>query len=178
MAFAAKSQKLEKPTIDPINGDTSISTKKEVIFNKFSIVLDYLSFTINKISLPNSASVSYSLVFDIAKGYGSDFTIEKGSAISIKFTNGKILELSASLRNNSQYFHSSGSQIGTSYVPGSSGYQASAWYNLSMDDIDTLKSNDIVFIRINTTEAPFDYEIKKKNAEAVKKALALFNLKK
>lgn len=173
ISVSIRAQKIEKLSVDPITGDTSITTKLETISNKLGLVINYLACNVRRISLSKSNTRGYFLSFYINTFYDKGFSIPKDNKASIKFTDGTILEVTSSFDSNSEYYHTSGSQIGTSYIGGSSGSTAHVSYNLTSSDIQVLKSKEISFIRIETSVAPFDYEIKKKNSEVIKKHLEL-----
>ena len=155
-------QKLEKQIIDHISGDTSVSTKKEAVFSR-TLMADVLAIKLVKIKLAKTNSISYSLEFEITKEYGHLFSVKSGSLVSIKFTDGSVITIPAAFDG---YFD-------IKHAGGESYYSGSAWYNLDGKNLSELKSKEISFIRIETSEATFDYEIKKKNADVVKKHLEL-----
>lgn len=160
-AFNAKGQKLDKPDIDKITGDTTLRTKIQVLANPFAIIQHAITANIAK------TKNFMLLYFHLQDGMDIYYSISRGDKAIIKFTDGKLLEISAAIDAHSSII-SYGSPVAT-------GCDVS--YDLTDGDIETLKNNKISVIRIETTKGPFDYDIKDGKSEIIKKQLELITKK-
>jgi len=157
LCLAVKAQKLEKPHIDKITGDTTFSTKDEVLSNKFSLNFDYLSCNVTK-------SKKYTFLgFHLMKGITVLFTVRKTDSLVVKFEDGSLLHVPSGINQHSQLAHQSGANS-----------EAFLEFSLTEEQINKLKTNQIAVIRIETSEVPFDYEVSNSKAEIIKKELSLF----
>ena len=84
MTFNLSAQKLQKPQIDKISGDTSWLTSSEKIFAKASF-----SGTVGEQLYVSAGKVKdiYLLLFSIQTGKTSIFSVEEGQKIYIKLKN-------------------------------------------------------------------------------------------
>ena len=171
-------QQLEKPIIDSISGNTSVSTKTDTLIKGADESLRYLGVNIYRKTLVKEGGVNYSLVFyirtdkailDIEPDF---FNILKDSKASIKFTDGTLLVLRANFDKtaNDCFLWAITKKHG---IRGLRGYEAYEWYDLNLTDIDILKRKKISFIKIETSPNPFIYEIESNNSEIIKNQLLL-----
>jgi len=160
MPLLSNAQKLEKPIIDKFSGDTTQFTNENTLTNKFDLIVNYLSCRAMKVN------TLYEIGFHILKGSTGYYAIHKGDKCYIKFDNGDIITL----------FSSDDYSSNTRYSSYGSSYESTPWFVLKQDDIDKLKNGKVTTIRIVTTVAPFDYDIKDKNSEIIKKELSLFKI--
>lgn len=155
----AKSQKLEKPFVDKISGEVSIAAKAEVLSNKLALVRYYLAGYVVK------GRDYWLLDFNLKDNIGQYYYISKGDHAIIKFSDGKLSEISAladvqSSTAVNEYGSSSESDIS---------------YFLTADDVAALKNGKISVIRIMTSVGAFDYDISGKKSEIIKKQLELLD---
>lgn len=162
LANVAMAQKLEKPRIDLITGDTTLQTSQEVLTNKFSLVTDYLA---SRVIYLNKR---YIVDFHIIKGISIIFSTHPGDKCILKLNSGKLLTLTTQLTQMSEFKQST---YGASA-------EGDAWFDLTNDDIESIKSGRIAVIRIETSAAPFDYEISDKKSELIKKQIELIQNRK
>ncbi len=163
LCLYAKAQKLEKPIIDKIKGDTTWATSEERIFTKMGFGdSDILYIYTQKIG------DTYTLCFKIDRNNGINvYTISPENITNIKFTDGSVLDLQPTASGPSEVnFHSHGSR--------SFGL---IFYGLTKDQLKELQSKTISVVRINSSRGNFDYEIKPKNADLVKKSLDIITTK-
>ena len=161
LALNANAQKLEKPSIDKITGDTTLATKIDVLSNPLALIQH--AITVNTLKAKNFVL----LCFHLKDALSIYYSIDKGEKATIKFADGKLLEINAAVDA-----HSFVISLGTpSYVG------CDVYYDLTDDDIVALKNNKISVIRIMTSKGPFDYDIKNGKSEIIKKQLELITKK-
>lgn len=156
-ALSAQAQKLEKPAIDKITGDTTLETKEEPLQSKLSLSLHLIGCSVLK------GGGVYLLYFHLKEAGKWHFGIEAGDSAIIKFTNGKLLRLNPVGEHNSKIMFDATPVFTDASFP----------YGISGDDIEQLKNNKIAVIRINTSDGSFDYDISNARSEIVKKQLEL-----
>lgn len=161
MAISASAQKLEKPLIDKISGDTTLSTQEEQLIKKASTKPHHINSSAIKIA------GHYSLIFHLLDRLSPVYSIPKGSKADVKFINGDIIELVALT-----------DQMASSHINDFGGYSdINVIYRLTNDDLAKLKANDISFIRISTSAGLFDYDIDNNKSSIVRKQLQLITIK-
>jgi len=154
-AFNATAQKLEKPQIDKISGETTLSTKEEILANPFVWIRHFLACSIVK------GRGYYTIYFHLREGGETYYQVAKGDKAIIKLTDGKLLEIVADFDE-----YSSGTPNET---------RSFLQYDLTDNDIAILKQGKISVIRINTSNGAYDYEIKEGKSEIIKKQLELLS---
>jgi len=157
LAFKVEAQKLQKPVIDKITGDTTQETKEEPLQSKLSLSLHLIGCSIFK------GRGEYLLYFHLKEGGKWHFGTEEGDQAIIKFTNGKLIQLNPVGEHNSKIMFDATPVFTDASFP----------YGINNDDIDQLKNNKIAVIRINTSSGAFDYEISDARSEIIKKQLEL-----
>jgi hypothetical protein len=157
LAFNASAQKLQKPVIDKFTGDTTLETKEEPLQSKLSLSLHLIGCSIFK------SRGGYLLYFHLKEAGKWHFSTAEGDLAIIKFTNGKLLQLSPVGEHNSKIMFDATPVFTDASFP----------YGISSDDIEQLKNNDIAVIRINTSDGSFDYDISNARSEIIKKQLEL-----
>lgn len=85
LAFNAGAQKLQKPMIDKISGDTTLMTKEEPLQSKLSLSLHLIGCSVLK------GRGVYLLYLHSKEAGEWDFVVQDGYAAVIKFANGKLL---------------------------------------------------------------------------------------
>ena len=155
----AKSQKLEKPFVDKITGEVSIAAKPEVLSNKLALVRYYLAAYVVK------GRGYWLLDFNLKDNIGQYYYVLKDDHAIIKFSDGKLLEISAL----------SGGQCTTAVSEYGSSSESDISYSLTDDDVAALKNGKISVIRIMTSVGAFDYDISDKKSEIIKKQLELMD---
>lgn len=156
-AITADAQKLERPRIDKITGDTTFETKEEVLANPFTMVRHYLGSGILK------GSGNYVLYFHLKEGGDAPYYVLQGFKATIKFTDGKLIQLTAVADEYSSY-----KPVVT---------ESTISYHLTDSDLEALKSGKISVIRVETSGAPLDFDIKDNKADMIKKQLELISKK-
>jgi hypothetical protein len=157
LVFHAGAQKLQKPVIDKITGDTTLETKEEPLQSKLSLSLHLIGCSIFK------GREDYLLYFHLKEAGQWHFGTEEGDQAIIKFTNGKLLQLNPVGEHHSTIMFDATPVFTDASFP----------YGISNDDIDQLKNNKIVVIRINTSKGYYDYDISDARSEIIKKQLEL-----
>ncbi|TWI95921.1 hypothetical protein JN11_04196 [Mucilaginibacter frigoritolerans] len=157
LAFNAGAQKLQKPVIDKITGDTTLETKEEPMQSKLSLSTHLIGCSIMK-------GKGIYLCFHLREGFVEwDFYVSAGDKAIIKFADGKLIELDAAFEDHSSIHYDATPIFTAAYF----------YYSLNGGDIDQLKNNKIAVIRINTSMGNFDYDISDGKSEIVKKQLEL-----
>jgi hypothetical protein len=153
-------QKLEKPEIDKIKSDTTWRTSDERIYTQLGLVTGRLLYVYTQ-----KIGKSYVLAFRLDNVNGPRvFSIGPADITNIKFTDNSVLDLSPTV----------GGDPHVSYNTEANRVITLIYYDLAKEDIETLKTKSISIIRIATEGAGnFDYEIKPKNSNLVKKDLEL-----
>lgn len=153
-------QKLQKPLIDKITGDTTIATSTERIFSKASFtgtVGEQVATTIFK------ARGKYFLALNIQTAKTSIFSIDSDHKAYLKLSDGVVVTLNSIGDDLSKY---------TSVSYGSSG---KAVYELSKDQLKDLQTNSVTFARVEYSDGTFEYDIKPKQGELLKQQASLMN---
>lgn len=155
-------QKLEKPNIDKISGDTIWRTSSEKIFAKVSF-----SGTVGEQLYVSAVKVkdTYFLFFSIQTGKISIFSIDEGQKIYIKLKNDNLVTLTNIKSKVSKYSNES-------YGSNSTGY-----YQITNEEMDKLISENVQFIRIEYSAGTFEYDIKDKFSEKIKNDVLLIKQK-
>lgn len=160
MVFLAKAQKLEKPEIDKIKGDTTWRTSDERIYTQLGFVTGRLLYV-----YAQKIGTSYLLCFRIDNVNGPHvWSIDENNITNIKFTDNSVLDLKPEVGGDARVTYGSQADRVINLV----------YYRLEKDDIETLKAKSVSIIRISTNGAGnLDYEIKPKNSDLIKKDLEL-----
>ncbi|WDF80973.1 hypothetical protein ACFGVS_04075 [Mucilaginibacter sp. AW1-7] len=160
IALSASAQKLEKPEIDKIKGDTTWKTSDERIYTQLGFATGRLLYV-----YAEKIGTSYVLCFRIDNMNGPRvWSIGPANITNIKFTDNSVLDLKPDVGGDAHVTYGSQADRIINLV----------YYKLEKDDIETLKTKSVSIIRIATDGAAnFDYEIKPKNADLIKKDLEL-----
>jgi len=153
----AIAQKLEKPRIDKITGDTTFEVKEEVLANPFTMVRHYLGSGILK------GKGYYVLYFHLKEGGDAPYYVLQGTKATIKFTDGKLIQITAVADEYSAY-----KPVVT---------ESTISYHLTDSDIDALISGKISVVRVQTSVGAVDFEIKENKTDMIKKQLELISKK-
>jgi hypothetical protein len=157
----AKAQKLEKPKIDKITGAFTISAKEQVLANPFTLPGHYLAGQI--VRGPNY----WAIYFHLKDGMDIYYSVLKGDKAIIKFTDGKLLEVSSAFDAQSSIIPYATPPVAESFLA----------FELTDEDVAALVNGKIAVIRINTSQGDFDYAIKDRRSEIIKKQLELITKK-
>jgi len=161
IALSASAQKLEKPIIDKIKGDTVWKTSEERLYTKAGLLsAEVLHVFVEKVT------GAYVLHFrlEIVNGVRV-FSVGPDNIVNIKFTDNSVLDLKPL---NSEKFAK------RDYYDNGTKAEAIVYFELSKTDIEILKSKSVSIVRISTNGAGnLDYEIKPKNSDLIKKDLEL-----
>lgn len=158
-ALSARAQKLQKPNIDKISGDTTLSTSEERIFTKVGLGPSQILY-----AYVSKSKGIHTLVLKMDNNNGVYiYHVTPNDVTNIKFTDGSVLNINPGINSNSD---DKSTSVGHRSI-------LSVYYALSTKDIAQLKAKPISYIRIATSAAPMDYEIKEKNGDIIKNELAL-----
>lgn len=160
LPFVVSAQKLLKPSIDKLNGDTVWSTSKEKLYLHGNYLTGQGEGVVCWV---RSYKGSKSLVLNIQTTNQKNYpTMVAGSKASFKLADNSIVTLTCS---NNDY-----SMSGSSVAIAGSAY---GMYDIAAEDISKLTTGNLVFLRVETTTGNFDCDIKPKNAEMFKKQFLL-----
>ena len=157
-------QKLEKPVIDKITGDTTISTSKERLVTNVNLV----SSDVLYIRLVKSKG-KYFANFQIYKNSPVIFSVNKGDKAIIKLTDNSLVTLYSvdDLLSDNRV-----TSYGSNILNDTKG---SMFYLLQPADIEALKKTGVSVVRLETSKVNFDYDVKPKNADLIIKSLQLID---
>ena len=160
LATAVLAQKLEKPEIDKIKGDTTWKTSDERIYTQLGFATGRLLYVYMQ-----KIGTSYVLCFRIDNMNGPRvWSVGPANITNIKFTDNSVLDLKPDAGGDARVTYGSQADRVINLV----------YYRLENEDIEILKTKSVSIIRIATDGAAnFDYEIKPKNSDLIKKDLEL-----
>ena len=162
-------QKLLKPKVDKISGDTTWATSKEKLFmhgNYLTGQGEAVLSVVEKIKagkeeaivlILNVQTVNQRTVYSISKGQKAYLKLSDNSTVTIKSATYDIGNPQAGIAGD--FVITSGSTVGV--------------YDLLKEDIEKIKANDITFLRVETSSGNFDCDLKPKNSEMLKKQIDL-----
>lgn len=164
-------QKLLKPEIDKISGDTTWKTSSEALYAKVTLVGANEVVGIHAEKLGGTV---YIAELAIMKPKSSQqYTISQGSKFILKFTDKTLLTLEAAKDN---LVEKTGSNT-TTFGSVAEGFITHTIYALSKDALEKLSTGSIEFVRIESSAGNIDYDVKPKLAEKVQKAFQLIKSK-
>lgn len=155
--LTAKSQKLEKPVVDRISGQVTISTKEQTLTKEFTPLAHYLGGSIFK------AGEACSLYLHLQDAKQTVYYLSAGDHSMIKLQDGKLLDIVVSFNTQSSVLSYKDLFVTESFIQ----------FALTDDGVAALKSSNIIAVRINTSEGPFDYDVDNGKSEVIKKQLQL-----
>ncbi len=156
-AFSVKAQKLEKPVIDKISGDTTWLAKEQTLANPFTIPGHFLAGNIVK------GKNYWAIYFHLRDGLDIHYYVSKGDKAIIKFADGKLLEILSIFNAHSSIIPYATPPVAESFLG----------FDLPEEAISALENGKISVIRIQTSKGDFDYDIKDSKSEIIKKQLEL-----
>ncbi|MBB5396186.1 hypothetical protein [Mucilaginibacter sp. AK015] len=158
--FVSSAQKLTKPAIDKLTGDTTWSTSKEKLYLHGNYLTGQAEGVVCWV---RSFKGSKSLVLNIQTTNQKNFpAMNTGGKAYFKLADNSTVTLTCSAND----YSISGSNVA---IAGS----AFAMYDVSAEEIQKLTSSALTFLRVETTNGNFDCDIKPKNAEMFKKQFEL-----
>jgi hypothetical protein len=166
LGLSAKAQKLEKPRIDKLSGDTTWKTSMEKLYQKSNLMGQRQTAFVYAEKLKSG----YALFLSVGMLNGpnsSVFSVPAGAKAHFKLADNSIVVLSNVL---SQVSKNSVDQTGTE------GY-AVPCYPLSKSDIEKLSKSTITFVRVEASDLIFDYDIKEDKANLIAKTVSLIATK-
>jgi hypothetical protein len=172
LPFTVSAQKLLKPNVDKISGDTTWSTSKEKLYfhaNYLTSQGEAVECWVEQIGkLKAKALVLNPQTTNLSKA----FSILKDQKAYLKLSDNTTITLvSATYDYGTVNAGYAGDHLLTKGA-------AIAFYTLSDSDIEKIKSSPLTFLRIQTTNGDFDCDIKPKFSEVIKKEIELFENKK
>jgi hypothetical protein len=166
LCLSVKAQKLEKPRIDKITGDTTYETSRErICTNTGFFGSDILFVTFNKVK--GNIIASFHILRTNANSH--IFSINKGNRAIIKYKDGTTTILNAIVSQIADGNVSSYGNIVTSDV------QVDGLYDITTNDVNSLIKNDLTIIRIETSVGNIDYEINAKHSAVINKCVSLIS---
>ena len=168
--FVASAQKLQKPAVDRITGDTTWSTSKEKLYlhgnyltGQGEGVLCWIKVNKDyKALVLNPQTMNQRTIYMITKGTKAYLKLSDNSTVTLTCATNDAGQADVGVAGNAVI--TNGSAVG--------------FYDISAEDIQKLSTTTLTFLRIETSSGNFDCEIKPKNAEMFKKQFALIsNLK-
>ncbi|HAL82042.1 MAG TPA: hypothetical protein DCO83_07250 [Mucilaginibacter sp.] len=167
LPFIVSAQKLLKPDVDKISGDTTWSTSEEKLYfhgNFLTAQGEDVTFQVVKFS---NAKGLVLVLTPQSLNMGEDLSIVKNQKAYLKLSDKTVITLASGTDDggNSKYTF-------IEHTPAQSSH-ATAYYDLPDAAIEKLKTLTLVFLRIETNEGNFDCDIKPKNAAKLVKAIAL-----
>jgi hypothetical protein len=158
--FVSSAQKLLKPVVDKLTGDTTWSTSKEKLYLHGNYLTGQGEAVVCWIW---SYKGSKSLVLNLQTTNKENFpTMTAGGKAYFKLADNSTVTLTCSAND----YRISGSNVA---VAGS----AFGMYDITPEDIAKLSTGTLTFLRVETTAGNFDCDIKSKNAEMFKKQFPL-----
>jgi hypothetical protein len=167
LPLIVSAQKLIKPDVDKISGDTTWSTSEEKLYfhgNFLTAQGEAVTFQIVKFSNTRGKVL---VLTPQSLNMGEELSIAKNQKAYLKLSDSTIITLISGTDDNE---NSKFTFI--AHNPAQSSH-ATAYYDLPDEAIEKLKSYTLVFLRIETNEGNFDCDIKPKNAAKLLKAIAL-----
>lgn len=162
----AFSQKLLKPDIDKLSGDTTWRTNEEAVFVKETLIEASRTVTMQAVKAGNTYMVYISVTEPQSANW---YSISAGSKAFLKLADKSIITLKAAEDNLTQPV---GSYTRT-YGSVNEGTKTIVLYQISKDDLQTLSATPIEFIRLESSKGNLDYDIKPKFAVKVEKNFGL-----
>jgi len=172
LPIIASAQKLNKPKVDPITGDTSLTTTKEKLYlqgNYLTGKAEAVEFWLSKLSKYKSTAL---FLYPQTLNMDRTIMITKDQKVFLKLSDNSTITVT-SMTNDIGDFKAfyAGDYLITKGA-------AIAAYLISDADLEKLKTTPLTFLRIETSSGNFDCEIKPKQAETLKKAVNLFTASK
>ena len=165
LPFTVSAQKLLKPEIDRITGDTTFSTSKEKLYLHGNY-LTQQGEAVECLVMKTGRSISLILIPQTLNEK-SFFTVVQGQKAYLKLKDNSLVTLTArASRVSDADVNEAGGTVysnGILKVP----------YALMSDDISKIKSSDLVFLRIETSIGNFDCDIKPKFSGVIMKEIEL-----
>ncbi|MES2269100.1 MAG: hypothetical protein V4520_20215 [Bacteroidota bacterium] len=160
LPFVVSAQKLTKPAVDKLTGDTTWSTSKEKLYLHGNYLTGQAEAVVCWVrSLKGVKSLVLNLQTTNQKNFPS---MDNGRKAYFKFADNSTVTLTCSANDYSV----SGSAVAIS----GSTYGV---YDVSPEDLAKLSAGTLTFLRVETTAGNFDCDIKPKNAEMFKKQFPL-----
>ena len=171
LSLSASAQKLEKPKIDKITGDTSLMTSQETVYQKVNFLTGE-SITVKAFGYKDKLHCSIGFMIQKINGsHSSIFAIPNGAKAYFKLSDNTVLALNSEI---SQISEGKVGDTGTAtYTKG----VAVPIYTIPKEDIEQLVKAPITVIRIETSDGDIDLDVKPKNSEIIKKEVELITAK-
>jgi hypothetical protein len=165
LPFIVSAQKLLKPNIDKISGDTVWSTSTDKLYlhgNYLTQQGEAVQCFVVKI---HNVHILYMIPQTLNEQ--SVFSIDKGQKAYLKFSDKSLITLT-----NDKYKISDANVFEAGNTVNDKG-SITVSYILTDDDIKIINNADLTFVRFETSNSNFDCDIKPKFAELIRKQIAL-----
>lgn len=163
MSVAGYSQKMEKPEVDQISGETTLRTSKETVFKNITFSGTLKELTAYGYQKENTKALSFEIEFNF--GHSENFSIHKGDKAMLKLADNSIVTLFATSDNSSE---TNKKKLGKSETT-----RLLMLYYLTPEDIKKLSDSNVKFIRFQNSDTDIDYELKEKNYPVIGKLVKM-----
>ncbi len=142
--------------IDKLNNDTIYYTKPFLVSGKVGLMpKPFLQFTL----FTSGKNIAISI---LGQDYSRLSSLQQGDSISFKFKSGGFYSIIYPETTFSEYIYQN------------SMYAFNQLLLIDQDDIDNLIKEEIVFVRVGTSEKGVDFDLSEKNQKNLQNALILF----
>jgi hypothetical protein len=156
ISFDTKAQKLLKPEVDKLTGDTTWRTSDEVVFAKFSFGGANQTVSVQGLKIASSYVLSVTVVSPSTNPY---YALD-GGKIFFKLVDKTIITLTAAKGGMSSQAGTDAKALGMGTL--NEGTKLFSYYNVTKEDLLKLKASPLEFIRVESSKGPLDFEVKKK----------------
>ncbi|MVN90780.1 hypothetical protein [Mucilaginibacter aquatilis] len=166
-AYTASAQKLLKPEVDKISGDTTWKTSEEALYAKLTLVGANELVTIQPVK---DHSVCFVWIcITKPKTDNKLYSILSGDKTILKLSDKSLINLTAAKNNLTEMMGSNTKTYGSV----GEGTKTLTPYAITKEDLQKLQTSPIEFVRISTTNGDQDYDVKPKMGEKVRKTFEL-----
>jgi hypothetical protein len=168
---SAFSQKLLKPEVDLIKGDTTYSTSQETLHStlkltsssqlKAAIVKSGRQFVL-ALTVKSQSMGGHPEIYSIVKDQKAYLKLDDNSLVTLLAVGNKVTDANVGMSGSG------------AYAMESSTSSMMMWYFIEPTDVQKLTEHGVKVVRLETSNANLDYEIKEKNAKVISSLLQLF----
>lgn len=172
ISAAAFSQKLLKPTVDKISGDTTWKTSNEAVYAKFSGL--GLANNLVQIQCIRKGNSAYYLYITVTSPNEELYHTTDNSQIFIKLSDKNVIKLTVLNGSIADRIGSSSGSLDLGKV--NAGTRLFEIFSCTKEDLEKLKSNSLEFLRIESSKGNLDYDIPSKSSKLLQKEAELILL--
>ncbi len=163
MSVAAYSQKMEKPEVDQISGETTLRTSHETVYKNITFSGTLQELTTYGFKKQDVQAIFFEIEFNV--GHAEDFFIRKGDKVQMKLADNTIVTLAAAFDGTSV---TNKKAVGRSVTT-----RLLMSYLLTPEDVKKLSDSNVKFIRFQNSDTNIDYELKEKNYQVIGKVVKM-----